>query len=119
VPVVVPDVLPPGALLPELAPPDAVLPELELEGGGVLALPADELPEDVPEPGLPAPVVGELTEGRVELAEVAKELGPAEPPHPAIAAIKNEENNSRLCRILASADCAWHIRAASTIKGNY
>jgi|SRR6185312_3414044 len=127
VPVVVPDALPPGLLLPELVlpealpellPPEAVLPELDPEDGGVLALP-DEVPEEVPEPGLLAPVVGELTEGRVELADVVNELGPDEAPHPTIAAIKNEEKNIRLCRIHASANCVWHFAAASTSKGNY
>lgn len=121
VPLVVPPVLlpeellPPGSLLPELLPPEAAPPELEPEDGGVLALPL-EVPEDVPEPGLLAPVAGELAEGRVELADVVNELGPAEPPHPTIAAIKKKENNIRLCRMRTSENCVGTAALAVPLR---
>jgi hypothetical protein len=107
-----------GGLLdavPEAAvPPALLLPEGEVDPGGVGALvpvaPGAEL--------LP-PVTGELPVERLGFVVVpAKLLAlPAPPPHPTIAAIKNEKNRIAPCRIVSPRTATGDH--TSPIKGSY
>jgi hypothetical protein len=98
----------------DAVPEDAVpLPEPELDGGGVV------LPEvDVPGAGLP-PVTGELALERLGFVVVPAKLLelPAPPPHPTIAAIKNENNKIAPCRIVSPQRMTGNH--TSPIKGSY
>ncbi|HVH87891.1 MAG TPA: hypothetical protein VM912_14285 [Terriglobales bacterium] len=72
-----------------------LLPELELE-------PEDAAPVDVPD-GVLLPVAEELPLTRAGVIELAVGfLYPPEPPHPMIAANKEKENKTAVCRIRAS-----------------
>ena len=79
-------------VIPAAPLPGVLLPEFELE-------PEDAAPVDVPD-GVPLPLADELPltrAGVIELAEVL--LYPPEPPHPTIAASREKESKTAVCRI--------------------
>jgi hypothetical protein len=106
-----------GGLLdavPEAAvPPALLLPEGELDPGGVVLVPV------VPGAELLPLVTGELPVERLGLVVVPAKLLelPAPPPHPTIAAIKNEKNRIAPCRIVSPRTVTGNH--TSPIKGSY